>query len=69
MGAITAIVSVVIGFLLESMVALPNGFLFIHAQPLPKWRLHPLIHTLLKFNLAQNAVGGQVNAVEKESPH
>jgi len=31
--------------------------------------LHPLIHTLLKFNLAQNAVGGQVNAVEKESPH
>jgi len=30
MGAITAIVSVVIGFLLESMVALPNGFLFIH---------------------------------------
>ena len=30
MGAITAIVSVVIDFLLESMVALPNGFLFIH---------------------------------------
>jgi|GEM_PF-1991684 hypothetical protein len=36
MGAITAIVSVVIGFLLESMVALPNGFLFIHTQPLQK---------------------------------
>jgi hypothetical protein len=30
--------------------------------------LHPLIHTFLKFNLAQNAVGGQVNAVEKVTP-
>ncbi len=36
MGAITAIASVVIGFLLGSMVALPNGFLFIHTQPLQK---------------------------------
>ncbi len=36
MGAITAIVSVVIGFLLGSMVSLPNGFLFIHTQPLRK---------------------------------
>jgi hypothetical protein len=25
--------------------------------------LHPLIHTLLDFNLSQNAVGGQANAV------
>jgi hypothetical protein len=25
-----------------------------------------LIHTLLEFNLAQNAVGGQVNRVEKK---
>ena len=33
------------------------------------YRLHPLIHTPLEFNLAQNAVGGQVNAVEKENPH
>jgi len=31
--------------------------------------LHPLIHTRLDLNLAQNAVGGQINAVEKESPH
>jgi len=30
--------------------------------------LHPLIHTFLKFNLAHNAVGGQVNAVEKRAP-
>jgi hypothetical protein len=35
---------------------------------LQKFRLHPLIHTLLEFNLTRNAVGGQVNAVEK-SPH
>ena len=28
-----------------------------------KWRLHPLIHTRLDFNLSQNAVGGQANAV------
>jgi hypothetical protein len=30
--------------------------------------LHPLIHTRLEFDLAQNAVGGQVNAVEKVTP-
>ena len=30
--------------------------------------LHPLIHTFIKFNLAHNAVGGQVNEVEKEAP-
>jgi ABC-type nitrate/sulfonate/bicarbonate transport system permease component len=36
MGAITAIVAVVIGFLLGSIVALPNGFLFIHTQTLQK---------------------------------
>jgi hypothetical protein len=36
MGAITAIVTVVIGFFLGSMVALPNGFLFIRTQPLRK---------------------------------
>jgi hypothetical protein len=28
-------------------------------------RLHPLIHTFIKFNLAHNAVGGQPNEVEK----
>ena len=28
-------------------------------------RLHPLIHTFIEFNLAHNAVGGQVNAVKK----
>jgi len=31
--------------------------------------LHPLICTLLDFNLAQNTVGTQINAVEKENPH
>jgi hypothetical protein len=30
--------------------------------------LHPLIHTPLEFNLAQNAVGGQFNAVGKITP-
>jgi hypothetical protein len=29
----------------------------------------PFMHTLLDFNLAQDAVGGQVNAVEKSYPH
>jgi hypothetical protein len=38
-------------------------------QPLQNFTLHPLIHTWLEFTLAQNAVGGQVNAVEKGSPH
>jgi hypothetical protein len=33
-----------------------------------EWRLHPLIHTGLDLLLAQNAVGGQVNAVEKVTP-
>ena len=28
-------------------------------------RLHPLIHTFIKLNLAHNTVGGQVNAVKK----
>ena len=42
MGAITAIVSVVIGFLLGSMIALPYGFLFINTQPLQKWGLTSL---------------------------
>jgi len=31
--------------------------------------LHPLIHTLLEVTLVQNAVGVQVNEVEKENPH
>jgi len=30
--------------------------------------LHPLIHSLLYFDLAQNTVGGQVYAVEKVTP-
>ena len=30
--------------------------------------LHPLIHTVLDFNLAQNTVGTQINAVEKVTP-
>jgi hypothetical protein len=33
-----------------------------------KFRSHPLIHTPLEFNLAQNAVGGQFNAVGKITP-
>jgi hypothetical protein len=32
------------------------------------WRLHPLIHTLLNFNLVQNAVDGQVKAFQKITP-
>jgi hypothetical protein len=30
--------------------------------------LHPLIHTLLNFNLVQNAVDGQVKAFQKITP-
>jgi len=37
--------------------------------PLGKFILHPLIHTLLEVTLVQNAVGVQVNEVEKENPH
>ena len=33
-----------------------------------KLTYHPLIHTLLDFNLAQNSVDGQVSAVEKVTP-
>jgi len=34
-------------------------------SPLGNSTSYPLIHTLPKSNLAQNAMGGQVNAVEK----
>jgi hypothetical protein len=33
-----------------------------------KYRLHPLIYTLLNFNLAQNTVGSQVKAIQKKAP-
>jgi hypothetical protein len=37
-------------------------------QLMRNFTLHPLMHTLLDFNLAQSGVGGQVNAVEKITP-
>ena len=48
MGAITAIASVVIGFLLGSMVALPNGFLFIHTH-YPGFQLYDIIKHIFNF--------------------
>ena len=33
-----------------------------------KLTLHPLIHTFLNFNLAQNGVGGQICEVQERKP-
>ena len=35
-------------------------------QSLPKWRLHPLIHILLKFNLPQDL---EKKKAEPKTPH